>query len=49
MDTVSSPLRVYAVTARHLQKERVTCHAEISVEDMSYRSKVSSVPPALLP
>lgn len=28
MDTVSSPLRVYAVTARNLQKERVTCHAE---------------------
>ena len=48
MDTISPTLRVYAVTARNLQKERVICHAEIFVEDMSCRSNVSSMPPALL-
>lgn len=43
MDTFFSTLRVYAVTARNLQKERVICHAEIFVEDMSCRSNLSSM------
>lgn len=48
MDTVSSTVRVYVVTARNLQKERVICHAEIFVQGMSCRSNMNVTLPALL-